>query len=133
MQPDKFTTLTQQAFQAAQSDAEARGHSELANEHLLRAFLDQADGITRPRLEKVGVPTTKLGERLDGELNRRPKIVSGSGQLHLSNGLRLTLDAAQKEMTGLKDEFLRAEHYLLALLESTDPAARALKDAQVTA
>ena len=52
MQPDKFTTLTQQAFQAAQNDATERGHSELTNEHLFRAFLDQTDGVTRPLLEK---------------------------------------------------------------------------------
>ncbi len=132
MQPEKFTTLTQEAFQTAQSDAQERGHSELTNEHLFRAFLDQAEGITRPLLEKVGVPTLKLAERLDAELTRRPKIVSGSGQLHLSNDLRQTLDAAQKDMALLKDEFLSAEHYLLALLGSNDPAARLLKDFQVT-
>ena len=132
MQPDKFTTLTQQAFQAAQNDANERGHSELTNEHLLRAFLDQTDGVTRPLLEKVGASTPKLGERLDAELVRRPKIVSGSGQLSLSKGLRQTLDAADREMTGLKDEFLSAEHYLLALLGSNDFAARLLKDSQIT-
>ena len=132
MQPDKFTTLTQQAFQAAQSDANERGHSELTNEHLLRAFLDQADGVTRPLLEKVGVPTPKLGEQLDAELTRRPKIVSGSGQLQLSRPLRQTLDAADREMKALKDEFLSAEHYLLALTTGTDPAARLLKDYQLT-
>ncbi len=132
MQPDKFTTLTQQAFQAAQNDATERGHSELTNEHLLRAFLDQTDGVTRPLLEKVGVSTPKLGELLDAELTRRPRIVSGSGQLTLSNGLRQTFDAAEREMTGLKDEFLSAEHYLLALLGSNDAAARLLKDQRVT-
>ena len=132
MQPDKYTTLTQQAFQDAQNDATERGHSELTNEHLLRAFLDQSEGVTRPLLEKVGVSTPKLGEQLDAELARRPKIVSGSGQLHLSNGLRQTLDVANKEMTALKDEFLSAEHYLLALTKASDPAARLLKDFQVT-
>ncbi len=132
MQPDKFTTLTQQAFQAAQADATERGHSELTNEHFLRAFLDQADGVTRPLLEKVGVSTPKLGEQLDAELTRRPKIVSGSGQLALSRSLRQTMDDANGEMTALKDEFLSAEHYLLALTKSGDPAARLLKDAHVT-
>ena len=79
MQPDKFTTLTQQAFQDAQNDANERGHSELTNEHLLRAFLDQADGVTRPLLEKVGVSTPKLGEQLDAAQTPPPKIVSRAG------------------------------------------------------
>ncbi len=132
MHPEKFTTKTQEALQAAQRDAEGRGHPELTNEHLFRAFLDQSEGLTRPLLEKLGVSTPKLSERLDTEMNRRPKIVSGSGQLGLSRGLRETLDRSEAEMGKLKDEFLSAEHYLLALLESNDPAARALKDERVT-
>jgi ATP-dependent Clp protease ATP-binding subunit ClpB len=132
MQPDKFTTKTQEALQAAQNDATERGHSELTNEHLLRAFVDQSEGVVRPLLEKIGVPVVKLGEGLDAELARRPKIVSGSGQLGLSRGLRETLDRARDEMSKLKDEFLSAEHYLLALIGSNDPAARMLKDSQVT-
>jgi ATP-dependent Clp protease ATP-binding subunit ClpB len=132
MQPDKFTTKTQEALQAAQNDARERGHSELSNEHLLRAFLDQSEGIARPLLEKIGVSAAKLGEQLDAELTRRPKIVSGSGQLGLSRGLRETLDRGNEEMNKLKDEFFSAEHYLLALTESNDPAARLLKDSQVT-
>ena len=35
-------------------------------------------------------------------------------------------------MAGLKDEFLSAEHYLLALLGSADAAARLLKDSHIT-
>ena len=33
----------------------------------------------------------------------------------IGNELRSELDAAEKEMAKLKDEFLSAEHYLLAL------------------
>ena len=132
MSPDKFTTKTQEAQRAAQTDAEARGHAEFSNEHLLRAFLDQGEGVTRPLLEKVGVATPRLAERLDAELNRRPKITSGTAQPGISRGLRETLDRAGQEMARLKDEFLSAEHYLLALLDSADPAARLLKDEQVT-
>ena len=132
MTPEKFTTKTQEALRAAQTDAEGRRHAELSNEHLLRAFLDQGEGVTRPLLEKIGVPTAKLAERLDAELTRRPKIVSGTAQPGISRGLRETLDRAGQEMTRLKDEFLSAEHYLLALLDSGDPAARFLKDENVT-
>ncbi len=132
MQPDKFTTKTQEALQAAQNIAVEFGHSEIGNEHLLRALLDQSEGIVRPLLEKVGASPIKLGEALDAELKRRPKIVSGSGQIGISRGLRETLDRAQAEMTRLKDEYLSAEHYLLALTDSNDPAARLLKDQQVT-
>lgn len=132
MQPDKFTTKTQEALQAAQNLATEYGHSDLSNEHLLRALLDQPEGILRPLLEKVGASPAKLGEALDANLKRRARITSGSGQIGLSRGLRDTLDHAQAEMTRLKDEYLSAEHYLLALTDSGDPAAQLLKEQQVT-
>ena len=37
------------------------------------------------------------------------------------------LDAAEKQMKALKDEFLSAEHYLLALTDAMSPAARLLQ------
>src|SRR5437868_6347132 len=50
----------------------------------------------------------------------------------LSNELRSVLDGAEKEMAKLKDEYLSAEHYLLALADSNSPAARLLQEAGVT-
>src|SRR5262249_14815725 len=126
MRPDRFTTKTQEALQAAHTLAAERGHAELSNEHLARAFVDQTDGVTRPLLEKVGVTPDKWAQSLDDELNRRART-NGGGDPGLSRGARQTIDAAEKEMAKLKDEYLSAEHYLLALADSSDPAGRSLK------
>jgi ATP-dependent Clp protease ATP-binding subunit ClpB len=69
---------------------------------------------------------------LQTELDRRPKIQGGTYDQRLGNELRATLDAAEKEMSKLKDDFVSAEHYLLALTGRNDPAAKALKDLGVT-
>jgi ATP-dependent Clp protease ATP-binding subunit ClpB len=50
----------------------------------------------------------------------------------MGNDLRSVLDGAEKEMAKLKDEFVSAEHYLLALTNANTPAARALKDLGIT-
>jgi ATP-dependent Clp protease ATP-binding subunit ClpB len=42
------------------------------------------------------------------------------------------MDAAEGEMAKLKDEYLSAEHYLLALLNSKDPAAKLLHSGGLT-
>ena len=63
MQPDKFTTKTQEALQAAQNIATEHGHSEISNEHLLRALLDQNEGIVRPLLEKIGASPIETRRR----------------------------------------------------------------------
>jgi len=129
---DKFTQKMQEALQAAQDLASQSNHQEIANEHFLSVLLDQADGITRPLLEKIGVPVTRLREGLASELERRPKIHGTAVDLRLSNELRSVLDGAEKEMSKLKDEYTSAEHYLLALTGANVPAAKLLKDLGVT-
>ncbi len=131
MRQDRFTTKTQEAVQAALALASERAHSELTNEHLSLAFLAQTDGVTRPLLEKMGVAPDAWTKSLETELGRRARAAGGS-EPGLSRGARQTIDAAEREMAKLKDEYLSAEHYLLALAESPDPAGRALKNLGVT-
>src|SRR3954454_23677469 len=126
MRPEKFTQKMQEALQAAQDVATQYHHQEIGNEHFLTALLDQTDGVTRPLLEKLGVAPAPLRQALDRDLSSRPKVHGATADLRVSNGLRATIDAAEGEMAKLKDEFLSAEHYLLALSDSDGPAARAL-------
>ncbi len=132
MRPDKFTQKMQEALQAAQEVATQFHQQEITNEHFLLALLDQTEGVTRPLLEKMGVAVADLRGRLTEELERRPKIQGGTYDQRIGNELRATIDAAEKEMAKLKDEFLSAEHYLLALADSKGAAAKLLKEAGIT-
>ncbi|MBA2743449.1 MAG: ATP-dependent chaperone ClpB [Chthoniobacterales bacterium] len=131
MRPDKFTQKMQEALQAAQDLASQHNHAEIGNEHFLAALVDQTDGVTRPLLEKLGVSANVVRERLAQELERRTTIHGGS-DVRIGNELRTTIDAGEREMATLKDEFLSAEHYLLALSDSDNAAARLLKSLGVT-
>jgi ATP-dependent Clp protease ATP-binding subunit ClpA len=132
MRPDKFTQKMQEALQAAQDVASQFNQQEITNEHFLIALLDQTDGVGRPLLEKMGVAVPQLRDQLNQELDRRPKIQGGNYDVRVGNELRATIDAAEKEMAKLKDEFLSAEHYLLALADSKGASAKLLKEAGVT-
>jgi ATP-dependent Clp protease ATP-binding subunit ClpB len=132
MRIDKFTQKMQEALQAAQGLASQSNHQEITNEHFLSALLDQSDGITRPLLEKIGVPMTRLREGLATELERRPKVHGATVDLRLASELRSVMDGSEKEMSKLKDEFTSAEHYLLALTGANVPAAKLLKELGVT-
>ncbi|MBA2584962.1 MAG: ATP-dependent chaperone ClpB [Chthoniobacterales bacterium] len=131
MRPDKFTQKMQEALQAAQEVALQFNQQEITNEHFLLALLDQTDGVTRPLLEKLGLTASELRSRLESEVKRRPQV-HGSSDVRLGNELRATIDAAEKEMAKLKDEFLSAEHYLLALTESNGAAGKLLKQSGAT-
>src|SRR3954463_14028272 len=132
MRPDKFTQKMQEALQASQQVASEFGHQEITNEHFLIALLDQTDGVTRPLLEKMGVAIGDLRQRLTQELERRPKVQGDNLNQGIGNDLRSTIDAAEKEMARMKDEFLSAEHYLLALADGKGTAAKLLKDSGIT-
>jgi len=132
MRIDKFTQKMQEALQGAQDLASQSNQQEITNEHFLLSLLDQSDGISQPLLEKIGVQPNQLRDRLLTELNRKPKVTGANVDLRISNELRSVLDASEKEMSKLKDEYTSAEHYLLALSGSSVPAAKILKDLGVT-
>jgi ATP-dependent Clp protease ATP-binding subunit ClpB len=132
MRPDKFTAKMQEALQGAQDIASKYSQQEINNEHFLLELLGQPEGVTRPLLEKLGVSVSALDERLQNELARRPKIQGAAAQPYLGGELRTVLESAEKEMDRLKDEYLSAEHYLLALAASKTPAAKLLSDSGVT-
>jgi ATP-dependent Clp protease ATP-binding subunit ClpB len=132
MRIDKFTQKMQEALQTAQDLVSQFNHTEITNEHFLLALLDQMEGVARPLLEKIGVPVGPLRENLRFELESHPRVQGASVEVRLGHDLRTVLDAAEKEMAKLKDEFTSAEHYLLALSGASGPAGKLLKEAGVT-
>ncbi|MBV9009448.1 MAG: ATP-dependent chaperone ClpB [Verrucomicrobia bacterium] len=132
MRIDRFTQKMQEALQAAQDLASREQQPEIGNEQFLLALLEQSEGVTRPLLEKIGAAPDAVRARIEAELSRRPKVSGAISDLRMSNDLRRTLDAAESEMTKLRDEYVSAEHYLLALSNENNPAAKALKDLGVT-
>jgi ATP-dependent Clp protease ATP-binding subunit ClpB len=122
----------QEALQAAQDAASQANHSEISNEHFLLALLEQQDGITRPLLEKIGVSAKNVEDALRMDLSRRANVHGGHGGPSMGRELSLVLDAAQREMERMKDEYTSAEHYLLALIDSKAGAARFLQHAGAT-
>jgi ATP-dependent Clp protease ATP-binding subunit ClpB len=130
MSPEKFTAKMQEAFNTSLDLASKANHSEITTEHFLLALLKQVDGLARPVLEGLGINPAQLEKQLEVELSRRATVHGGASP-HLGADLRKTIDAAEGEMGKLRDEFLSAEHLLLAVLESGTPAAAMLKNAGV--
>ncbi|MEO5754397.1 MAG: ATP-dependent chaperone ClpB [Chthoniobacterales bacterium] len=132
MRIDKFTQKMQEAVQSSQDVASELGQQEITNEHFLLALLDQTEGITRPLLEKMGVQVAALQEQLRAALQKLPRVSGANIDQRLGHDLRSVLDGADKEMAKLKDEFVSAEHYLLALTNASVPATRVLRELGVT-
>ena len=128
--PDRLTIKSQEALQAAQDLARERGQQELAPEHLLLALMRQKDGVVPPILQRAGAAAERLERRLEETLDALPKV--SGGELYASPRLGKLFDLAEKEAKALKDEYVSAEHLLLAAAEGDGAAKTILKEAGLT-
>src|SRR6185436_15458846 len=97
---DKFTVKSQEAVQRAQSLAAEKGHPELDSLHFLAALLDEADGVARPILEKIGVNVGQLSKQVNAELDRKPQV-SGGSTPNANRQFMAVLEGAQKEAAAM--------------------------------
>src|SRR5215470_4023670 len=128
MRMDKFTVKAQEALQAAQSLADQHNHQAIEPEHLLRALLEQREGVVGPVLAKLGARPDAILREVNQTLERMPKVRGASGQ-YLGERTRQILERAQTEAQRLRDEYVSTEHLLLALAQERDGAAARLLSA----
>jgi ATP-dependent Clp protease ATP-binding subunit ClpB len=137
MDPNKFTQKTQEALQAAQSLAVARGHQAVDAEHLLLALCQQEGGLVPRLLEKLQRPADVVVGELTRELDGRPNV-SGPGtepgKVYLTQPLNEILVNAEQQAKRLKDEYVSVEHLLLGILDKpgATPAGLILKGLGIT-
>src|SRR5205085_10375177 len=106
MRIDRFTQKMQEALQSAQDLGSQYNHQEIGNEHFLLALLQQPEGIARPLFDAIQVPVDQLQQELQVQLEQRPKVMGSSVDLRIGNNLRTVLDASEREMSRLKDEYV---------------------------
>jgi ATP-dependent Clp protease ATP-binding subunit ClpB len=106
---DKLTIKSQEAVAAAQELARRSGNPELYPEHLLLALLDQ-------ELPRELVPDPQaLRAHAEATLAQKPRIQGSQQQPQVSAQLSRVLDRAADEAKRLEDEYVAAQHLLLAL------------------
>ncbi|MBW1732125.1 MAG: AAA family ATPase [Deltaproteobacteria bacterium] len=134
MRFDKFTLKAQEAIQASQQVAERFGNQQIEPEHIVRAILDQKEGVIPPLLGKIGASQAQLIEALEAALDKLPKVSGATaGQLYISPRTKNVLDNAFAEAEQMKDEYVSLEHILLAVTEEKEgEAARILAQAGIT-
>jgi ATP-dependent Clp protease ATP-binding subunit ClpB len=117
MNLDRLTMRTREALLAAREAAVRSRHTELVPEHLVVALLDQPEGVLGPILESAGVGAQALRGRLEARLATLPTFAGASGSSSepaLGRGLQELLAEAHKEAGKLGDEYVSAEHVMLA-------------------
>ncbi|MDR0785953.1 MAG: ATP-dependent chaperone ClpB [Treponema sp.] len=139
MNIEKFTIKAQDALNEASVIAQKSDHSQIETAHILMALLRQEDGVVRAVIEKIGVNPDRIAADVGALLEKTPKMFGEAAQLYLSSSAGKVLAKAESEAQALKDEYVSAEHILLAIVASDGEAGRTLvrngvtKDAALTA
>ncbi len=134
MRFDKFTLKVQEAIQEAQGLAGSLGHQALDAEHLFLALLKQPEGIISEIIKKLGADPRRLEGEVRKALDKLPKVEGAAGgQSYMTPRLNRVFDGATTEAARLTDEYVSAEHVLIALCDDKEgPVGKILASAGIT-
>jgi ATP-dependent Clp protease ATP-binding subunit ClpB len=135
MQIEKYTDRLKSIIQSAQGLAQRSGHQQLTPLHVLKALLEDEEGLAARLVQATGADPRQIGVQVDLELKKLPSVEgSGAGQLYLAPETARLFDDAEKLAQQAGDSFVTAEYMLLAItMASGTRAADILRNAGVTA
>ncbi|WP_346959424.1 ATP-dependent chaperone ClpB [uncultured Arthrobacter sp.] len=126
----KFTTKSQEALSAAAMNASTAGNPQLEPAHLLKALMDQREGVAVALLRATGTDPDAVSVQASSAIKSLPST-SGSSvqQAQLSRTAMQAIKNAQNEAERLGDTFVSTEHLLLGLASGNDDVGRLLREA----
>jgi ATP-dependent Clp protease ATP-binding subunit ClpB len=133
MNLEKFTERSRGFLQAAQTIAMRESHQRLAPEHLLKALMDDDQGLASNLIRRSGGSPERVVESLDMALGKIAKVSGDAGQTYLDQPTAKVLDEAEKIAKKAGDSFVPVERILMALAMVRSGAKDALDAGEVTA
>lgn len=109
-----FTDTVSGALQEAFADAQRRQNTEVTENHLLRAFLEDPEGYFTNILKDLGADTKKLNREVEKDLG---KLAIFSGQVQPPNpsrSLQSRITDAQNIAKKWNDTYTSTDHFLLS-------------------
>ncbi|MEO1150230.1 MAG: ATP-dependent chaperone ClpB [Pseudomonadota bacterium] len=134
MQFENYTDRARGLIQAAQAIALRDSHQQFTPEHLLKALLDDEEGLAANLMRAAGAQPDVALAKVNEALSRLPKVEGGSGQIYLAQQLGKVFTTADDLAKKAGDSFVTVERLLLALtVEASAQSHTILKDASLTA
>ncbi|RJY09057.1 ATP-dependent chaperone ClpB [Aurantiacibacter aquimixticola] len=136
MNLEKFTDRAKGFLQSAQTVAIRNSHQRISPEHILKALLEDEEGMAAGLIQRAGGTPAIAVQKVDALLDAIPSV-SGSGAQAtpgLDNDAVRILDQAEQVADKAGDSYVTVERLLLALtLAKESKAGKALANAGVTA
>ena len=133
MDLSKFTERARGVIQNAQTLATVQDHQRFMPVHLLKALMDDPEGLTRNLIERAQGRPAAIANDVEAELRKVPKVSGESGQLKLDGSVVKVLSEAQTQAQKAQDRFVTVERLLVGLALVKSPAQAVLAAGGVTA
>ncbi|GKB33209.1 chaperone protein ClpB4, mitochondrial [Tanacetum coccineum] len=126
-----YTEMAWEGIEGAINAALSNKQQKVESEHLLKALLEQKDGLARRILTKAGLDNTSVLQATDDFIAQQP-MVSDTSNPVLGTNLCTLLDNARKYKKEMGDDFVSVEHLLLALFKDTRFGKQLFSNLQLT-
>ncbi|KAL6751303.1 ClpB chaperone, Hsp100 family [Haematococcus lacustris] len=113
---NEFTEKAWQAIVAAPEVAKGYSQQIVETEHLMKALLEQPNGLARRIVAKAGSDPSRLLDQTDAFIRRQPVVSGGSAQV-LGRNLEGVVNRSMELKSSMGDAFVSVEHLVLALAE----------------
>ncbi|KAJ8439045.1 hypothetical protein Cgig2_014465 [Carnegiea gigantea] len=113
----EFTEMAWQAIVSSPEVAKENKHQIVETEHLMKALLEQKNGLARRIFSKAGVDNTRLLEATDKFIQRQPKVLGESAGSMLGRDLEALIRRAGDYKKEYGDSFVSVEHLVLAFAQ----------------
>ncbi|MEM7473321.1 MAG: ATP-dependent chaperone ClpB [Pseudomonadota bacterium] len=133
MNLEKFTERSRGFIQAAQTIAMREDHQRIAPEHILKALMDDDQGLASNLISAAGGDARAVATSADLAIEKTPKVSGDTGQLYVDTQTGKVLAEAEKLAKKAGDSFVPVERILTALAVVKSKAKDALSEGGVTA
>jgi ATP-dependent Clp protease ATP-binding subunit ClpB len=127
----QFTDKAWQAIVAAPEVAKEYSQQIVETEHLMKALLEQPNGLARRIFSKAGSDASLLLDRTDAFIRKQPRISGESAQV-LGRNLEGVVTRAMELQSKWGDDFVSVEHLVSSLIEDPRFAEALLKGEGLT-
>ncbi|SFD83185.1 ATP-dependent Clp protease ATP-binding subunit ClpB [Sulfitobacter brevis] len=133
MDLSKFTERSRGFVQAAQTIATRESHQRLTPEHILKALLDDDQGLASNLIAASGADPKRVTESLTAALAKLPRVTGDAAQVYLDGTTVKVLAEAEALAKKASDSFVTVERILMALCMIKSGAKTALDAGGVSA
>ena len=117
---NKFTEKSVEAISEAHNYAVRYKSPDMKVEHLLLALVGQMEGLIPKLLQKMGINTSNLINKLSAKLDSFSKVEGSSGDPRPNVELNRVLVQAEDYMKKYHDSYISTEHLFLAAFDNNN-------------